>query len=207
MASLRKSFEKKPVVQSTKTQINSTKTNEIVEDTPKTTEIPEKFQDSKNIIEHYSAGAKQDVFMEVPEYGFMMKRKEDSYDAVIRFNFQTLTKSYKQTGFGSYYLDVSRFLGLIAIVLNGKFAEREKVSRADTSAFPKPIFEDEKPGQGDEYKYFAILPGKKEGKILVRYIQRDIKTKKQVMNVLIPFDEDVFYGKMMRIYQLMMQKQ
>lgn len=173
----------------------------------KVQEQPIETQKSKNIIEHYSAGAKQDVFMEVPEYGFMMKRKDDSYDAVIRFNFQTLTKSYKQTGFGSYYLDSSKFLGLIAIINNGRFAEREKICRADdTSSFPKPIFEDEKPGQGDEYKYFAVLPGKKEGKILIRYIQRDTKTKKQVMNVLIPFDEDVFYGKMLQIQQVMLKK-
>lgn len=164
------------------------------------------IQKSKNIIEHYSAGSKQDVFMEVPEYGFMMKRADDSYESVIRFNFQTLSKTFKQTGFGSYYLDSSRFLGLVAIILNGKFAEREETARADTSPFPKPIFEDEKPGQGDEYKYLAILPGKKEGKILIRYIQRDLKTKKQVMNVLIPFDEDIFYGKILKIYQIMQTK-
>lgn len=190
---------------------NLSKSNQKEEETSqdltsiKTQEKPANFQNGKNIIEHYSAGSKQDVFLEVPEYGFMMKREDNSYESVIRFNFQTLSKSFKQTGFGSYYLDSNVFLGLIAIILNGEFARREEIARdeAKTASFPKPFFEDEKPGQGDEYKYFAILPGNKEGKILVRYIQRNQKTKKQEMNVLVPFDKDVFYGKMMKIYQIM----
>lgn len=162
--------------------------------------------DSRNIIEQYAKSGAKDVFMEVPENGFMLKRADDSYEAVIRFNFQTL-QNFKQTGFGSYYLDSSKFLGLIAIILNGVFNHRCKEYKASKENFPKPVFEDEKPVKNsDKYRYFAIFPGKKAGLIMVRYIERDTKTNKQTLNVQIPFEEDIFYGKMMKIYQEMQKK-
>lgn len=190
-----------------------TKSQEIKKTVTETVKEPVKVeqktsqpsQENKNIISVFAQMSKGNVRFEVPEYGFMMKRNEDSYEELIRFNFQSLDKNNKQTGFGSYYLAADRMLFLIHSLTTGLFDEKEAISRAGQKQFPDPIFEDEKPGQGDEYKYFAILPGMKEGKILVRYICRNLKTKKQIANIQIPFDKEVFIGKMLQIQMQMMK--
>lgn len=162
-----------------------------------------KVETTKNIIHTYSQGKEQNVRLEVPEFGFMMKPKSENGECKIRINFQTQNKSFAQTGFGSYYLDESRMLTLIAFILNGTFDKREEKSRKEGGKFLTPIFEDSKPGQGDEYKYFTIIPGMKEGKILVKYVCRDLKTKKQLASIQVPLDKEDFIGKMMQIYLAM----